>query len=460
MAYVILIAIALMGLICLAGDRRHFVGFILLTAGFPFTLLMPNSVLFGFAGGMSPEAAFLFLTVLILILVCLTEQQATARTFAALAPFVVFLGYTLISITWTSNTVYGLRFLIKLVTPLLFAVLVLSALRSPHDVIRAEKLIVLGCLLILLIAVLNTLSGGALDGAVGRAKWAGSGVLVAPYKSPANFSFLLSINAVLCLANYLTSRKQAWLLLYVLFSVAVFASFTRISMAALLLCSYIVVFQLSRSTLLRYVVPPALAFISVLAVFVYKPLRDRMFFSGTQVDFGNMDLHSLLDSVNTSGRTSLWQAALDFFATRDEFLGAGSGSVDFWLSNHSQASALHSEYLRLYIEFGVLGLTLFLLAMLLMYLRVLRRPERLKYTAPTQLERKYRALTSAIMTLFVMTMLTDNTLNYIADMGYQLFYCFGVLMAVQTGNWATQRRLEMGAHNRQDTERNPRFNLI
>lgn len=398
--------------------RTTFLRLVFLTCAFPISVLSSSSGLLAFSGGMTGEAAYLLLIFLISLMLCLVDPGALLRSFRTLLPLYIFLLYSFLSIAWSDDKIFGLRLSIKLLAPLVFFAVCVSALRTLHDLHQVEKAIIWGSLILLSLALVNTLTGGALDSPVGRLKWANSGVLVAPYKSPANFSFLLCTTAFLCLSKHLKTKNRLYLIGYALFSLSTLACFTRISMAALVFGSFLITAYFTKSFIYRYVMPLVLLFLSLLSIFLIEPLRQRMFFHGKTQALETDNWQNILESVNTSGRTQLWEQALRYFeSTNYSIWGAGSGSVDAWLRQYSDAAALHSEYLRLFIDYGFIGLALFSVAIVLL-LRNINKAGRDSSKETVC----YRSFSTATLSLYLLSMLTDNTLNYVSDIGFQLFF--------------------------------------
>jgi hypothetical protein len=196
-------------LYALLGRSKNYIKLVLLLGGIPITFFMPKLIIpIGF--NMNPQAAFLMIIILSsLILVFLNLSQA-GYVLKKLWLWLLFLIYALISFTWSGAILDGFRFLLKLTSPLLMAVIVYAAIKSRDDVQRyIIRPIIAGGIIMLSLGVFNFLTKGAFDSAIGKILWASSTkTLVAPYMSPANYSFMLDIVLIVFLEFFFKLRKS------------------------------------------------------------------------------------------------------------------------------------------------------------------------------------------------------------------------------------------------------------
>lgn len=414
MQYIIftLFATALVGVFL--RNKKTFLNVVLMLGAVPFSLFMPSLII----GGVNPQAALLLVFFLLLMAASLMQPQKLIITIQKSYLLFIFLLLSLASMLWTQSIGEGLGMTIKYATPFLLVVFVLSVVRSQKDLIRIDKSIIICGIILIVLGVINKLLGDPLD--VGK-KYSGTLILVAPHMSPAPYSFLLAICALLSQANYLHGKKKVWLALFLLFYVGVMFAFVRISMVALLFSSMILYGVAKRNIYITYVAPIVASFIAIFSVMFIKPLRDRMFFNGSQeVDFSlaisNFQL--FLTAINTSGRTALWQSAFEYFDKVNIYLGAGSGSADSWVKHNTGALALHCDFLRIYFDLGLIGLVLFLLSHWQLLRVACLKP---KNSENRSIHNKYKSLSVAAMLFYMITLFTDNTLNYVANIGMYLF---------------------------------------
>ncbi len=401
-------------------NRKTFLNNVLMIGGFPLSLFMPSLVI----GGINCQGAFLLILFLLVLASAIMNFPHLIKASATFYLSILLIILSFISLIWAPSLGEAISMTVKYMMPILFIILILSVVKSHTDILRCEKSIITCGIILIVLGILNKLSGGFFDSVEGKIKWANTMVLLAPYKSPANYSFMLGMCALLSIANYFNSKKKLWLVLFVLFFAAVILAFTRISMMAVLFSSMILYGIAKRSIFITYIAP-AVAFVTAIAAVVFiKPLRDRMFFDGEKMDlslaFTNFPV--FLTHVDTSGRTSLWLGALEYFKNSNALIGAGSGSTDYWVKNHSTALALHSDFLRLYFDLGIIGLCLFLLSFIQIIMVSCSSPKN-KFNKSIHL--KYKSLCIAAAIFYFITLFTDNTLNYVTDLGIYLYAFIG-----------------------------------
>jgi O-antigen ligase len=333
----------------------------------------------------------------------------------------LFLLYAMLSLLWATDTAMGLRMLMKLAAPFLFFFALQIILRTDEDLKSASRMVFICCITVLVLAVVNTLTRGALYiGASREFAYATTNTFAAPYMSPANFSFFMGSGAVLALGYWFATHKLRYLAIYLVLAVAVFLAFTRISMAGLVVGTGVIIFLMARSLAVKILFPVLIMVLFVTAFFTVESFRNRMFKS-SKVSLEKLvktDAKHIDDIVSTTGRSGLWNKAADRFLTNDSVLGGGAGAVDSWLQNKVK---LHSEYLRLTCDLGFVGLVLYLTALgqivsglVMSYVR-----------AKAPLHRQYAATGLGVLAYYALTLATDNSLNYVTEFGMYVFAIAG-----------------------------------
>lgn len=395
----------------------------LAVAAIPVSLFLPSGSFFAAYGGVSSQAITLFVIVFAVGLAVVLNLTQCLGIFIRFTGLTIFFLFGAMSLFWSEDPIYGIRFFLKLLAPGLFMIAVIAFLRQESDLRKAEMAIFISSGFVLVLALINFGLGGAIGGAAARVDWAGHGVLSAPYMSPANFSFLMGTAALLALGTFMTRRRWIYLALYLLYSAALLWAFTRISIAGWAVGSAICVMMLGRSNLVKWILPTTAIIGFVVALASLDIVKSRMFFSGKNVDAATLmsDPGKLRDSINTSGRTFLWESALEHFKDSDSTFGAGLGSVDSWLEKRLE-SRLHSEYLRLYLDVGWFGLVLYLIALG----GILRQVLRLRHGETNVEVLKLSAIGIAAVTYYAITLATDNSLNYVTEFGIYVFTVIGM----------------------------------
>lgn len=121
-------------------------------------------------------------------------------------------------------------------------------------------------------------------------------------------------------------------------------------------------FRLLRSALLAAVAAGAAFWL----ITYYAPFRDRFIGGDNAASFGNVEL-------NTSGRSVLWEMTIRS-AEANPLFGNGPGSATTLISAaFRNISHPHNEYLRLFHDFGYLGAALFVIGVVLLIARTVKR---------------------------------------------------------------------------------------
>lgn len=401
-------------------NRKGLVYYVLLTSGFPITMLMPSVSIYG----INPQAAYLFLILFAISLACFRDVAFCMRSLQINIVFFIFLFYAFISVAWTSDYYIAIRMLTKLAAPFFLIVSVKMFLRRPNDLVLAEYVIFCCVIGVLIIAVTNNLSGGMLGDPRGTSKWIYRNYLTAPYMSPANFSFLMGSGAILAFGNYLSKLKIIYLLIYIILAAAVCWSFTRISIAGLVVGTSLCLLLLSKSNFIRIIAPTILILTIGIAFLTVDALKERMFFQEKKVSINKAvdNPTDIIDSINTSGRSHLWSIAIKKFFYKSPIFGAGIGSVDKWLGDKHRSMRLHSEYLRILFDLGLIGLSLYLLALTYFFLKLIKI---YRSSDSASVEKKYSVVAIATITYYGITLFTDNSLNYVTEFGVYVFTYIG-----------------------------------
>lgn len=184
-------------------------------------------------------------------------------------------------------------------------------------------------------------------------------------------SFALAALVALAAAIAVPSGRILARIAPLLIVIAVVASLSRTAsiIAVLLLAGLVVRLPRGRRIVL------ALGGLAIAAVgawtliTTFPPLRDRFLGGDNAAEFGGL-------SINTSGRSALWDALLNSALTSPVF-GQGPGSAAALVEARFYPILLpHNEYLRLFHDLGMVGLALFALGCIALISRISVRAAR------------------------------------------------------------------------------------
>lgn len=401
----------------------------MITNGIPIGIFFEGMTLLKSLEGMGPSAIKLFGTMAgAFVLLAFKSKKWTNNIYRY--PFqLLFFFFCFLSIFWASSFVFSLRMIVKLLSPfiiLLTAHLVMSENRKMGSM---ENAIFTGLLILLLTALINHFAGFSGDHM--SQHWRAKNMLTSPSSSPAPFSFSMACGAMLALASYLTERRKWYLFLFIAFSIAVFWAFTRISMAGLIIASSILIFFLARSVILKVLLPILLCLGITVAFFTVDLLKERGFRNPSTVSLSKFmeNPAKVAKNIHTSGRAELWADGLKRFFYPSPLIGSGMGATQEFYYGRGQEGrgVIHSEYLRLLCEVGIIGLFLFVLAMLhyLAMLMIVFRRSAKDNSDEARFKRKYSCLAIAGLIFYLVTMATDNTIDYVMNLGLYVFFFIG-----------------------------------
>ena len=439
MSYLLLLLLGAPLFALALSSRKHLVYYLLATSAIPFRMVMPNAVFFGFIGGVNTQAAYLFMIFCALIIAALRTRERSPGRMHVLRPFLLFLVVAAISLLWTDDPIHGLRFLIKLGTPVLMLFVASSVLVSDRDLKKAHQMILLCCFTVLSLASVNLVLGGAIGGDEIRLKWLAHGYLAAPYMGPAPFSFLMSIGAIICVSRYMVYRDPANGVMAGVLLLATIMAFIRISLGGIVAACAACTLVLARTALSRYVAPALIVVSSVMMIFLYEPLYSRMFFENANVGLSSAlaTPEDFARAINSSGRTALWEAAFENFEDFNTYVGSGLGSTDSWLDKKQEGEQLHSGYLTLYFDLGIVGLGLFVFALC----NAIVWCYRMKFVVPQKRQKIHQACGVGGMIFYAITLATDNSITYVTEIGIYVFTFLAISVVLARTERQSRRRL-------------------
>lgn len=342
-------------------------------------------------------------------------QAHRVRQFVgASRPHLFFLAFCLVAITYASSTGFGLRMLAKLATPLAFMLALLCCINSRQQIAAVARSILASATLLIILAVATRSIGLNPDPRFSL-----------PGLGPSVFSAQLMVSAMLGLALYLRGRSRHLLLFLCVVFIAIVAAFTRITIFGAFFGASFVLF-LSLRGFGRYVIP-ILGTISVPALFLLSPrFRARMFIDADFVQAGSAlaTPGSVLGNVRGSGRFELWRDVLALFFEPNPMFGSGLGATQAHLygSTGGGIGVVHSEYVRLLCEVGIIGALLFCIAMTFYFYRAVKAASR----ATNSSARTYSIAAAGGLVCYLVYMATDNAFDYVNQFGITVFALIGL----------------------------------
>jgi O-antigen ligase len=346
--------------------------------------------------------------------VLLTHSGRLPRYLGTFKFHLLFLVFCLAAVAWAPSIDYALRMFAKLSSPLLFLLLIMTAVSTRAQLRVMERLVVLSGLGMAAVAV-AMLAAGVNASRVG---------LTLPGLGPALFSALMVVVAVTALAGARYGHRLRNFLAAAVSTAAVLAAFTRITIAGLFVGCSVVLFVGFRGVLRLLL--PILGLVGLPALFLFnETFKKRMFYGDNKVTLDAVlsDPSILLEHLHTSGRSNAWGTVLGKFFYPNPTFGSGLGATqNYYYSQTSGIGVIHSEYVRLLSEVGVVGISLFALTALAYLWRLLRIYRR-SHEIDTA---RYALAALGALVAYLIFIATDNGFDYVTGFGIYVFALIGM----------------------------------
>jgi len=373
-----------------------------------------NGLMSGALGKMDLSAFRLLGLWLASFLIVLFHLEKAPHYIKAFRIHLLFLAFCLAAITWTPSISYGLRMFGKLSSVLLFLLVIMLTISRRAQLKTMERLI-LSSGLLLLVGALGVRAAGVTASEIG---------LTFPGVGPSLFSALLVVAALLALASAKFAHRVRNLLCVTILSAGVFAAFTRITIAALFVGCSTILFMAFKGPL-RFLLP-ALSLIGFPVLFLFnETFKQRMFYGGDEISLGALiqDPAIGMEHLHTSGRSTAWAAIFEKFFYPSPLVGSGLGATqDYFYSQTGGMSVIHSEYVRLLSETGIVGVSLFAVAALVYLGRLIRSYHRARTTDTA----RYALAATGAMVAYLVYISTDNGFDYVNGFGIYVFGLIGM----------------------------------
>src|SRR5690606_9384283 len=339
--------------------------------------------------------------------------------------YVVFLIFAAATLLYTPARVEGLRLLFKLAYPFMLFVAVLAMVRTREELERLTDWTLWGAIAIAL--VLNpiyVLAGGYEVDLAGRVRVHGVGA----HENP--FSFYLLVVTLISFTRYSVRGQLRYLALCGVFGVWMALTLTRITLlagmagltgaalyAALIARNYRAV---AAAGIIGGALATALVPVALERSLGYIPTASELWRLLT-------DPVAFWESVNWQGRQIIWPVLFRMFLA-SPIVGNGLGASTVFLIETFQGAmggVIHNEYLRLLIDTGIVGATLFAIAVLSWLMGVLGAGRN-----DDPLAREFAMPAFAAIVAWVFIAATDNAFDYYAPFTQYIgFLCAGALAA-------------------------------
>lgn len=312
--------------------------------------------------------------------------------------FFIFLLWEIWGLSYTPSPEFGFRMILKYIYPLLLALFASSVVRDKEIVLKS----LLGARWVAVIAVIFLAIPVLTYNVFGGVFWHQAAI-----GTHCIFMCIFSLSMLF----FVKSKKKNFFF-FLLFLLPCFYFVLRTDILGTMIA-------LSSFVLIKYKVKAIpvillLGILSIAALFYIPSIKSKMYFHPDEVslnDFltGNVDENN----INTSGRKAVWEDCKEWFYKGNELVGSGTGRVQTYMYTEAtgwrRGGQIHNDILVLLCDNGIIGLSLYMLSVLSIFIHCLILYNSSKYT----LVLKMCAIISGSSLLgIVATMYSDNTLSY------------------------------------------------
>jgi hypothetical protein len=339
--------------------------------------------------------------------------------------YLFFLGWCVIEVIRADDYLFGARMYLKLFYPFL-------AMWLARNLINSEDMARSLMRWIMLAAAISFLFvGGITQTLAPQVTWTASKYLwaVAAY---ADYAALMCVFALVCW-RYFGQRR------YLVLALALGANSAFIGVRTGLLATAVGVCLFLMLEYRRRALPWLIGLAAVLmGIFAFVPeFRDKMFIntSGVRAHDVLVNPGSIsLDQINSSGRFEMWEVVLDRFFAPNPIMGAGLGSTQQWFysGGYGDLRVEHSEFVRLLADTGLVGVGLYLLAMLSAMCAMWRTYR----THDNRLVQYLALFAFCAFPTYMVCMAFDNVINYTLCAAQYPFALAGIVSAARVPHHA------------------------
>lgn len=359
-------------------------------------------LIFIFATGLIALMPVLSIRLAILEVLCLIGISRSVNKpiiTPAFKLWILFFIWITIGLFYTASLTYGIRMILKYIYPFLLALFASAVVRDEEIFLKATLLgrkIALFSLVVFFIPGMLFLFSGVF--------W-NKAAVATHYITLCMFSLGLF---------YFSNEKRKNLICFILFLLPCYLWVFRTNIMGSMIALTVFAFIRYRFKSIPFIL--LFAFLSIASIFYIPSVKKKMYFRPDEVtitDFltGNVDENN----INTSGRENVWKAVTPFYEN-NKLVGAGTGTVQDFTYNKmksligvgGEGAQIHSDFLLLLCDNGVIGLILYLLP----YIAALFHCLTTYHRSQSNVTRLCAVVTASSMFGILVTMYSDNTVSY------------------------------------------------
>lgn len=288
----------------------------------------------------------------IVFLIILSFNRLEIKFGAIVWAYSAFLLWAVISAVFFSSVKFqALMMLIKYSLPVLYLWLGYTAVKDSDDLVIFLYVTAIGmCVYALIIGGFSAKFLGPLYGFLNFS----SGGLFISYASLADyFSGLI----VVPIALYIVTKNKKWLYATFWVILSTLLETVRTGLGGIFLASSFLLFTIYRGKSVPWIA--GLCMTAIIIVFTVPSFREKMF-KDDDVKMSEFTVEDAnFDNINSHAREFIWEANLERFYEPHKLTGAGLGESVDWMKNRPGLKLIHSDYVQILCDLGLIGLWLF-----------------------------------------------------------------------------------------------------
>lgn len=288
----------------------------------------------------------------IVFLIMLTFRRLEIKVGPIVGCYILFLMWSVLSaVLFSSAKFQALMMLIKYTLPLFYLWLGYTAIKDSDDLVYFMNKVTVGMCIYALI--IGGFSAKVLSPLYGFLNF-GSGGLFISYASLADyFSGLI----VIPIGLYMVTKDKKWIYATGWIILSTILETVRTGLGGIFLASSLLLFTIFRAKSAPWIA--GICIVAVAIVFTVPSFREKMFkdddvslstFSASDANFQN---------INSHAREFIWEKNMDRFYYPHKLTGSGLGESVEWMKNQSGLKLIHSDYVQILCDLGLIGIALF-----------------------------------------------------------------------------------------------------
>lgn len=228
-------------------------------------------------------------------------------------------------------------------------------------------------------------------------------------------SMTAMLGCIFFLCRYLLRSQYKDLAIFIFMATMPILAVTRMVIAVTLMLPNFMLVPLS---LIRRGLYFALSILVAVSIFFLPQVQKKMFYSGSG-QLGDLSLDN--QELSTSGRKALWEKLFSY-ADKSPWFGHGTGQGETFCYYSTPVGYPHNDWLLTYVDYGIFGVSVFLLCNLWMMWDCWRHARKVRH--PTVKLFFYAGASSFIP--FMLVMFTDNIMVYASFFGILQYTIIGL----------------------------------